>query len=144
MLILSDHSLEAPKSTLDDWSEIGTLLTDPWLEGLAPKKLREELVLVNQQSRLLELEGVPGTRVVPAADIENLFKTGWWDAFYETYPDTAGYAQITQPVLTPDRRLALIFVSHHCDGLCGTGVIHLVIRSEKGWIVIESELVWIS
>ncbi len=144
-LILIDDSLKLSMGVADrDWNDPGDLLISTHLEGLVSGKFRKELVLANQESHPLALNGVPGTRVVPTSVIENLFKTGWWDTFYETYPDTAGYAQITRPVLTPDRRLALIFVSHHCDGLCGTGFLHLVARSGDRWIVIESEMLWIS
>ena len=119
-------------------------LLAPEFDSVAPRKLRQELILANQTPSRLQLTGIPNTRVVRSNDLQKIFANGWWPDFYRRYPDTAGFAEISKPILTEDRSQALVFLSHHCDGLCGSGTIHFLVRSGSSWRVVKSELVWIS
>jgi hypothetical protein len=145
-LILADESLcfsasiKRPDCELD---EKGRILV-PELDRFAPRKLREELLLANQEKHSLELPGIPGTKMVPAADIQRIFKAGWWSDFYKKYPDTSGFAEVSRPVLSEDRQQALVYIAHHCDGVCGTGTILLLAREGSEWRVVKQEMLWIS
>ena len=145
-LILADESLcfsASIKRPECELHEKGRILV-PELDQFASRKLREELLLANQEKHSLELSGISGTKVVPAADIQRIFKAGWWSEFYKKYPDASGFAEVSRPVLTKDRQQTLIFIAHHCGGLCGTGTILLLAREGSEWRVVKQEMLWIS
>ena len=145
-LILSDHSLCIDQTVRrsDCGIESSDLFTGPELDSLAPRKFRQELVLANQESRPINLAGIPNTRVVDSAEVNKILTEGWWKEFYLKFPGTSGYSQIGRPVLTPDRQSALVYITLHCDGLCGAGVIYLLSHERTGWRVVKQETLWIS
>lgn len=120
------------------------VLLSPELDGVAPRKLREELLLANASRHTVGLEGLPRVRVVEAAQIRQLLNDGFWRAFYARYPHTAGWAEASMPVLTPDRSHALVYMAHYCDGLCGTGTLLYLELTPTGWTVAKQEMLWIS
>ncbi len=145
-LILVDQSLcfsASIKRSDCELDEKGRILV-PELDQFASRKLREELLLANQERHSLELSGISGTKVVPGADIQRIFKAGWWSDFYKKYPDTSGFAEVSRPVLSEDRQQALVYIAHHCDGLCGTGTILLLTREGSEWRVVKQEMLWIN
>ena len=146
VLILADQSLcFSNKDPVPNCaSEPMEWLLIPELDSVAPRKLRQELVLANQAPSQLHLSGIHDTRVARSSDIQKIFADGWWNDFYKKYPGTSGFARISKPVLTKDRNHALIYISQHCDGLCGTGTIHFLIRSGSSWRIVKEEMVWIS
>ncbi len=145
-LILTDQSLcfSGNKPDSDCGVETADRFLIPDLDQFAPRKLREELALANQERHSLDLSGIPGTEVAHASDIQKIFKAGWWNNFYKKYPGTSGFAEISRPVLTKDRQEALILIAHHCDGLCGSGNILLLRKEKADWRVIREEMLWIN
>ncbi|GAB6197545.1 hypothetical protein [Lysobacter xanthus] len=144
-LLLSDQSVcfaQDPAHLCS--SEIAERFSDPELSTVAPLKLRQELVVANRMRNQLHLSGIGNTEVIPSGEIQRLFRTGWWEDFYRAHPGTAGYAEISQPVLSPSRDQALIYLAHHCDGLCGTGTLYLLARQGAAWRVVHEEMLWIS
>lgn len=119
-------------------------LLDIGLEQFAPRKLREELVLANSHPQFVPNPNVPGVLYVPAKKIDAIFRTGFWPEFYRAFPHTAGFARISVPVLSKDGRQALVYFEQHCDGLCGYGSIHFLIKTDHGWLDMRQELLWIS
>jgi len=136
-LMLSDRSLcfyrKTPRGRCGDGDD---LILFHELEEIAPLKLRSELVIANPQARPLSLDGIPDTRMVAAGDIDRVFDgAGSWEAFYRQFGKSAGLRRITRPVLTSDRKQALIMVSHGCDGLCGSVTLFSLHRTERRWQV---------
>ncbi len=146
ILILADQSLcFSNKDPVPNCaSEPADWILIPELDSIAPRKLRQELILANQTPSQLYLSGIPKTKVAGSSDIQKIFANGWWNDFYKKYPGTSGFARITNPVLTKDRSQALIYISQHCDGLCGTGTVLLLVRLGSSWRIIKEEMVWIS
>lgn len=145
ILVVVDRSLCFAVATKPDcgWESTEDLLI-PELDAVAPREFRAELVAANQEPHLLDLEGIPHTKVARSSDIERISAKGWWRDFYNQFPDSAGLARISQPVLAKDRMQALIFVAHYCGGLCGTGTILLLNRTGTDWQVIKKQMLWIS
>jgi len=144
-LLLSDRSVcfaQDPERRCS--SAITDSLGDPELETFAPLKLRQELLIANRVSTQLQLSSLAHTKVVASSEVERVFSADGWEYFYEKYPKTAGYAEIAQPVLSENRQQALIYVAHHCDGLCGTGTVYLLTRVGARWYVSKQEMLWIS
>ncbi len=115
------------------------------LDTFVPRKFRAELVAANTEVQILELKDIPGTRFVKYEEIKAAFaEDGWWDGFYQRYPDSSGYVRITRPVLTDDRKQALIYTSLFCGRLCGSGRLIRVELTASGWHVVDQRLLWAS
>ena len=69
---------------------------------------------------------------------------GWWEDFYATFPDSRGYVEFTLPVFSPDRTQALLYVSHSCGGLCGTGWLVYLTKAAGRWSIADKTMLWIS
>jgi len=107
-------------------------------------KMRQELLLANKVPRIVQNPNVPGVRYVSSQAIQAIFKTGFWNEFYRAYPGTAGFSGISIPVLSKDRQQALVYFEQFCDGLCGKGSLHLLVKTSNGWEDIGQQLIWIS
>jgi hypothetical protein len=114
--------------------------------SMPPLKLRRELVVANQEAKVIRIQGIPKTITARAADIEKVLSgdDGSGRDFYQRFPGTSGYAQFSLPALTADRQRALVYVAHYCDGLCGSGVAVTLENSPSGWRVVERLTLWIS
>ncbi|MDR3747151.1 MAG: hypothetical protein P4M04_03185 [Acidobacteriota bacterium] len=55
--------------------------------------------------------------------IKTLFASGGdgWQAFYERYPDSGGYVELSPVRGNDDRTVAVVYMGHHCHWLCGGG-----------------------
>lgn len=120
-------------------------LADPELDTFVSRNFRAELVAANTEAQIIELGDIPGTRFVKYGEIKAaLAEDGWWDAFYQRYPDSSGYVRITRPVLTDDRKQALIYTSLFCGRLCGSGRLIRLELTASGWHVVDQRLLWVS
>lgn len=114
------------------------------LDKFVPRELRMELLRANTARQPIDLTGVPKVRVVDAADIGKLVDYRSWKAFYDRYPQTAGWVETSQPVLSADGSHALVYLEHRCGGLCGTGTLLYLEHTPKGWVVVKQLGMWIS
>ena len=136
-----DHLSEAARSRCDLVDL--TILKMVDLDEVAPIKLRQELFIANREPKKLELKGLPHTLVVSSADIRALLRRDFWRGFYQKFPGTAGFAEFSRPVLSKDKQTALIYIGHHCDGLCGFGALILLERTAHGkWSVQKVYGLW--
>jgi len=67
-----------------------------------------------------------------------------WEGFYATFPESAGIAGISVPVLSLSGRRAVIYMGLVCGGLCGHGRFVELEWSVSGWRVVRTELHWVS
>jgi len=73
--------------------------------------------------------------VVPRKDIMAFFTKGGgnWPEFHRRYPDSGGYIEVSAVGFDPSKTRAMVYVAHHCGGLCGGGSHHLMERIDGGW-----------
>ncbi|MFN8579370.1 MAG: hypothetical protein U0163_00125 [Gemmatimonadaceae bacterium] len=64
--------------------------------------------------------------------IPNLVSDGW-QSFWQRYPKSGGYLQLSAVGFDALRRRAMVYVAHHCGGLCGGGMHHLFERDGAIW-----------
>lgn len=103
------------------------------LDAQLPRKLRLELLLANKAAVALADPKLPGVRFARSSEVEQVLRDGFWDGFYSRYPDTAGMLRVSIAVVSEDRSKALIYFEHVCGGLCGTGDLYLLDRTQTGW-----------
>ena len=108
------------------------------LDAFTSRKFREELVLANRTPGPLALSDLRGAQVMRSSEIPD--KGDAWDDFHRRHPDSSGYALVTRPVLSEDRRHALVYISHRCAFSCGSSSLLLLDRTDLGWRVAGVEL----
>lgn len=127
------------------WPALAELILSMDYDSKIPRRLRQELILANRASVPVPAFDVRDTIEMPRAKVDGSFAGGnSWDGFYSKFPNANGYAAISRPVLSQDGTHALLYVSHHCGGLCGTGYLHYFARSGGTWRIVDSVLVWVS
>jgi len=67
-----------------------------------------------------------------------------WREFYKKYPHSSGYWSLSPVGYDPERLEALVYVGHHCGGLCGTGHLVLLAKEDGRWNVKNRVMLWIS
>jgi hypothetical protein len=109
-------------------------------------RLRFRTALVAANRRVYPQPMPTGRSTIPLAaeDFHRVLETGFWRAFYQRFPGTAGVVHASRAVVSADGREALIYVEHHCDGLCGTGSLILLSRIDGRWRITAPYMLWIS
>lgn len=67
-----------------------------------------------------------------------------WQAFYESHPKAAGYWSFSRPGYDAAHDEALVYVTHSCGWLCGTGHVYLLSKQNGRWKVKNRLFLWIS
>jgi hypothetical protein len=97
--------------------------------------------------------GDPSTySMIPADEIDRYFarsedekrRGDGWKGFYENHPNAAGFWQFSQPAYNSAGDEAIVYVSHSCGGLCGTGHLYLLSRRSGVWKTTNRLMLWIS
>src|SRR5215469_721922 len=86
-------------------------------------------------------------KIIERDEVNNFFKKGTgkgWQEFYKRYPKSAGYWQFSRPGYNSTRDEALLYVSHSCGSLCGTGHLYLLSKQSGKWTVKNRVMLWIS
>ena len=83
--------------------------------------------------------------VVPRADIEaqlREFPRDAWSSFYERYPDSGGFMVVSAVGFNASKEPAMVYMSHSCGLLCGSGRYHLLEKLDGAWRVADLPTVW--
>jgi hypothetical protein len=70
--------------------------------------------------------------------------TNNWTKFYDSFPDSGGYIQLSNVGFNKSRDQALVYLVHWCGTTCGTGHYVLLSKKDKVWIVNQVAMIWIS
>ncbi len=120
------------------------LLSGSAVDTLVSKQAREALILANASSVTVRLPDGDYVRGAPTAAVDALLADFNWAAFYKTFPGTAGYLQLSVPVLIDGGSHALVYAEQRCDGLCGTGTLYLLSRAGNRWKITNGLVLWVS
>ena len=72
---------------------------------------------------------------------------GGWKAFYEKYPGSGGYNEVSAVGFNADKTVAIVYVAHSCGGLCGGGSFHVLEKKDGKWQQLNwkgTECSWVS
>jgi hypothetical protein len=67
-----------------------------------------------------------------------------WENFYAQYPGAAGRGSISLPGYSGKRDHAVIYRVSACGPLCASGILQLMRKVGKAWLLEDSITVWIS
>jgi len=85
---------------------------------------------------------------IPHGEIKTYFDRrkghdGWKD-FYQNHPNAAGFWTFSRPGYNSKADEAVLYVTHSCGWLCGTGHLYLLAKTEGRWSVKNRLFLWIS
>lgn len=106
---------------------------------------------VNKQTWLLE-KTIPMEQpydFIFNKELDAIFANGpgGWKGFYEKYPDSGGYNEVSAVGFNKDKNVAVVYVAHSCGGLCGGGSFHLLEKKDGKWQALKwkgTECTWVS
>ena len=67
-----------------------------------------------------------------------------WKAFYGRYPGSAGLFHLSGIGYNQDRTRAILYVSHGCGGLCGSGRVVVLSRTGDTWRIYKEVILSVS
>jgi hypothetical protein len=68
---------------------------------------------------------------------DGIRSVGGWEDFYKRYPDSGGWIELSAVGFNADKTVAVVYIGHHCGGLCGGGMFHVLEKKEGKWIPLE-------
>jgi hypothetical protein len=83
-------------------------------------------------------------KVITREELERIFKEGHWEDFYKKYPEAGGVWTFSRPGYNSARNEAVLYVSHACGILCGTGHLYFLAKQNDRWTVKNRLMLWIS
>jgi hypothetical protein len=94
-----------------------------------------------------QLDSAISYRLLSSAEHDKFFEkkgvAGWSD-FYKKYPKSSGFWTFSPVGYNAQGSEALVYVGHHCGGLCGTGHLVLLAKENGRWVVKNRVMLWIS
>jgi len=94
-----------------------------------------------------QLDAAISYRLLSSEEKDKFFKKkgpGGWGNFYKKYPKSSGYWSLSPVGYNAQGTEALVYVGHHCGGLCGTGHLVLLAKENERWVVKNRVMLWIS
>jgi hypothetical protein len=61
-----------------------------------------------------------------------------WQVFYERYPTSDGYNELSAVGFNPEKTLALVYAGNYCGSLCGRGTYNLFEKRNGNWFIREN------
>jgi len=74
---------------------------------------------------------------------EELQRTDW-ETFYDTYPTSPGWVELSAVGFSSDMSQALVYVGNPTYYLAGAGFVYLLERQNGTWVVVNEVMMWVS
>ena len=94
-----------------------------------------------------QLDATISYRFISGEELKEIFEKGvasGWKTFYKKYPKSSGYWDFSPVGYSSNGTKALVYLGHHCGGLCGTGHLVLLAKENDRWRVKNRVMLWIS
>lgn len=108
-----------------------------WEERVGPAI--SDYVRANAKPSLLQQRikvGVP-YQLIMADDLKSAIQTIGWEGFYQRYPDSGGWIELSVVGFNVDKTVAVVYMGHHCGPLCGGGGFHVLEKKDGKWVALD-------
>jgi len=87
--------------------------------------------------------------LVSKEEITTAFNEGvglGWRTFNTRHPDSHGWVELSAVGFDSSKTVAIVYVGHHCGGLCGGGTFHVLQKIDGKWMPVKwgSFCMWVS
>jgi hypothetical protein len=111
-----------------EWEEkIGPAISDYVRSNAKPSLLQQRIKI-----------GVP-YRLIMADELKSAIQTAGWEGFYQRYPDSGGWIELSAVGFNVDKTVAVVYMGHHCGPLCGSGGFHVLEKKDGKWVALGWE-----
>lgn len=120
---------------------------EEWQEKIGPAI--SDYVRSNAKPSLLQ----PGIKVevpyrlIMADELKSAIQTAGWEGFYQRYPDSGGWMELSAVGFNVNKTVAVVYMGHHCGALCGGGGFHVLEKKDGKWVALDwkgSSCAWAS
>ena len=71
--------------------------------------------------------------LAPFDKLRSALKPGSGENFYKQYPNSSGWIELSAVGFNADKTVAVVYMGHHCGGLCGSGGFHVLQKKDGKW-----------
>ena len=118
------------------------------MDGAEDETLRDYDRKKDETKRISTLPRIAATQYfLERAEFEETFYnsvSGHWSFFYDRYPNSYGYINLSPVGFNSAGDEAFLFTSRSCGYLCAEGWNVLLRKAPGGWRIIRKELSWVS
>jgi hypothetical protein len=123
-------------SPASEWQEkVGPAISDYVKSNAKPSALQRRInVEVTYQ-------------LISTEELQSTIQTVGWDGFYQRYPDSGGWIELSAVGFNANKTVAVVYMGHHCGPLCGGGGFHVLEKKDGQWVTLEwkgSSCAWAS
>ena len=120
---------------------------DEWQEKIGPAI--SDYVRSNAKPSLLQpsIKVEVPYRLIIADELKSAIQTTGWEGFYQRYPDSGGWMELSAVGFNVNKTVAVVYMAHHCGPLCGGGSFHVLEKKDGKWVALEwkgSSCTWAS
>lgn len=110
-----------------------------WEEKIGPAI--SDYVRSNAKPSLLQqrIEVKVPYRLIMADELKSATQTAGWEGFYQRYPDSGGWIELSAVGFNVDKTVAVVYMGHHCGPLCGRGGFHVLEKKDGKWVALDWE-----
>ena len=86
-------------------------------------------------------------RLINADELKSVNHTAAWEGFYQRYPDSGGWMELSAVGFNVNKTVAVFYMGHHCGALCGGGGFHVLTKRDGKWVALDwkgSSCAWAS
>jgi hypothetical protein len=111
-----------------EWEEkIGPAISDYLKSNAKPSLLQPRIKIA-----------VP-YRLIIADELRSAIQTAGWEEFYQRYPDSGGWIELSAVGFNVNKTVAVVYMGHHCGSLCGGGGFHVLEKKDGKWVALDWE-----
>ena len=120
---------------------------DEWQEKIGPAI--SDYVRLNAKPSLLQprIKVEVPYRLIIADELGFAIQTAGWEGFYQRYPDSGGWMELSAVGFNASKTVAVVYMGHHCGPLCGGGGFHVLEKKDGKWVALDwngSSCAWAS
>jgi hypothetical protein len=108
-----------------------------WQEKVGPAI--SDYVRANAKPSLLQpkIEVEVPYQLIVAEELKSAIQKGDWEGFYQSYPDSGGWLELSAVGFNAEKTVAVVYMGHHCGSLCGGGGFHVLEKKDGKWIALD-------
>lgn len=85
--------------------------------------------------------------LITSEELKSTFEHGSWEKFYERYPNSGGYLDLSPVGFNKEKTVAIVYMGHNCGNLCGGGTFYVLQKKDGKWVPLKyqgSSCSWMS
>ncbi len=139
---------------IEEWTSNRYLFDDFWIDFFKKETkvgLNTSLIKNYQQKNIMiyrlqnNFSITQNVVLISYQQLHEIFdRGGWWDEFYDRYPNSTGIIELSRVGFDNNRTQAILYFGNQAGGKAGIGYFILLYKNMDEWIIYKKVLIWIS